>query len=56
VEKVISSVQEKEYNTKKNMQYSYAGYHLMEGYSILFVSKGMEQNIILFFPFSFLVA
>ncbi len=25
----------------------------MEGYSILFVSKGMEQNIILFFPFHF---
>jgi len=54
VQKLLSSIQVKEYNTPENMRYSYAGYRLVENhYAVLFVSKGKENNVILCSPFHY---
>jgi hypothetical protein len=52
VKQLLSSVRIDDYNNRGTMRYSYAGYDLCdEHYTVLFLSKGREQNVILCSPF-----
>lgn len=54
VKELVSSIRIEDYNTTDNMQYSYWGGQLVDEYfTILYVSKGTGDNIILYSPFHF---
>ncbi|HBO45296.1 MAG TPA: hypothetical protein DD670_15485 [Planctomycetaceae bacterium] len=57
VNDILSSIQVEDYNNVANMAYSYAGYDMNDmSYSVMFASKGEEENVILYSPFHYHLA